>query len=77
MFNCKDSIDALLSYLDGDMSSEMSKELEEHLYRCGPCVDFLRTYKATPGMCRKALAAKMPKEVADQLTDFLRQKMKK
>ncbi|ABF85868.1 conserved domain protein [Myxococcus xanthus DK 1622] len=76
MYNCKDSINLLLQFLDGEMSPEDTQHLREHLRGCSPCVDFLRTYRATPGLCKKALVAKMPKEVSEKLTEFLRSKIK-
>ncbi len=76
MYNCKDSINLLLEFLDGDMSAEEAQHLKEHLRGCSPCVDFLRTYRATPGLCKKAMAAKMPKEVSEKLTEYLRSKIK-
>ena len=76
MYNCKDSINLLMDYLDGDMSPEEAQHLREHLRGCAPCVDFLRTYRATPGLCKRAMAQRMPQEVAEKLTDFLRSKIK-
>lgn len=77
MKTCKDSIDALLAYLDGDMPNEEKRALEEHLTGCSPCVDFMKTYRETSSLCRKALAARMPTEVASRLKDFLSAKIKK
>ncbi len=77
MYNCKDSINLLQDYLDGELSAEDSRHLKEHLSGCAPCVDFLRTYRATPGLCRKALEKAMPQEVAQKLTEYLRSKCKK
>ncbi len=76
MYTCKDSISLLLNFLDGELSQEETQHLREHLQGCAPCVDFLRTYRATPGLCRKALAQKMPQEVSAKLTDFLRARIK-
>jgi anti-sigma factor RsiW len=76
MYTCKDSISLLLNFLDGELSSEETQHLREHLQGCAPCVDFLRTYRATPGLCRKALAQKIPQEVSAKLTDFLRARIK-
>jgi len=76
MFSCKDSIEKLLDFLDGKVPPEIERRLEEHLSACPPCVAFLKTYRATPGLCRKALAKKMPSEVAAKLTEFLAQKLK-
>lgn len=77
MYNCKDSISLLQDFLDGELSPEDTRHLKEHLAGCAPCVDFLRTYRATPGLCRRALEARMPQEVADKLTEFLRARCKK
>jgi anti-sigma factor RsiW len=76
MYTCKDSINLLQSMLDGELSPEETRHLREHLAGCAPCVDFLRTYRATPGLCRKALAQKMPQEVSAKLTEFLRARIK-
>jgi anti-sigma factor (TIGR02949 family) len=77
MFTCKDSIDLLVDFLDGEMDPEEEKRLLEHLDGCPPCVDFVQTYRATPGLCKRALAKKMPAELAGKLTSFLREKIKK
>ncbi|MFZ5470357.1 MAG: anti-sigma factor family protein [Myxococcota bacterium] len=77
MYTCKDSISLLMTLLDGEVSAEEERNLEEHLQACPPCVEFMRTYRATPAMCRTALAAKMPEELCHRLTEFLRSKCKK
>ncbi|MBI3182394.1 MAG: zf-HC2 domain-containing protein [Myxococcales bacterium] len=77
MFTCRDSIDLLQRFLDGEMPEEERHRLKEHLDACPPCVDFLRTYRATPGLCRKAMVDQMPRELSKQLTAFLRQRLRK
>jgi anti-sigma factor RsiW len=72
MHTCRDAVDVLRAYVDGDLEDSERRELESHLGRCEPCVEFLETYKKTPGLCRKALQAQMPKDLADSLTAFLR-----
>lgn len=74
LFSCKDCVDVLQSYLDGEMAPEDEAHLKSHLADCPPCVDFLETYKATPGLCRKALARQMPEELGQKLKAFLREK---
>ena len=75
MFTCKDSIDSLVHFLDGELSPEDEAHLQEHLGGCPPCVDFVNTYRATSGMCRKALVKSMPPEVGNRLQAFLRAKL--
>jgi anti-sigma factor (TIGR02949 family) len=76
MYTCKDSINLLQDFLDGELTPEDTQHLREHLQGCAPCVDFLRTYRATPGLCKRALAQKMPQEMSSKLTEFLRSKIK-
>lgn len=76
MFSCKESIELLLDYVDGSMSPDEAEHLSKHLEACPPCVEFLKTYRATTGLCKRALAAKMPEELSLRLIDFLRQKTK-
>ncbi len=75
--NCKDSVALLLEYLDGELNADLRVKLEAHLSGCSPCEDFWKSYSATPGLCRKALIAEMPREVETKLTDFLRLEMNK
>lgn len=75
--NCKESIAMMLEYLDDALDEDLHQKLQAHLGGCSPCEEFLASYRATPSMCRKALAKKMPDEVAVKLTDFLRREIKK
>lgn len=72
MHTCKDAIDLLGAYLDGELEEKVKAALEEHLGACTPCVEFVATYRQTPALCKKALEAKMPKDLADSLKAFLR-----
>ena len=72
---CKHSLSLLQEYLDGTLPPEEKAKLDRHFRACPPCIDFVRKYQATPGVCRKALAEDdMPEEMGDRLTQFLRQK---
>jgi anti-sigma factor RsiW len=75
MFTCKDSIHKLLEYVDGELSEAQSSELAEHLRACPPCVDFMKTYRATPQLARRALVDEMPGELAGKLKAFIRSKL--
>ncbi len=77
MFTCKDSIDQLLEFLDGEISADDEEHLHEHLSGCPPCVSFLKTYRATPNLARRALGETMPEDFARSLTAFLRERCKK
>lgn len=74
MSTCRESITQLLDLVEGGCAPEIEKELREHLAGCLPCEEFLESYKKVPGLCKKALVAKMPDEIANKLKDFLRSK---
>jgi anti-sigma factor RsiW len=71
MHTCKQTLDALLEYLDGDLPAEARAKLDAHFGDCTPCEEFLKTYRATSGLCRRALSKTMPPEFADKLRNFL------
>jgi anti-sigma factor RsiW len=71
---CRETIDLLLDLLEGRLPDGERADLEAHLAGCPPCVEFVNSYKATPGILRKALAVELPKDVADRLGTFLRDK---
>jgi anti-sigma factor RsiW len=75
MSTCKHAIQHLLEYLDGEISPDEQRELDAHLAGCEPCVEFVRSYRATPDLCRHHLVQRMPDEVADRLKAFLRSKL--
>ncbi len=74
---CKECIDLLLDYVEGELPLDVRARLETHMGGCEPCDTFLKQYSATPGMCRMALAAKMPDNIAKRLTEFLRSEIEK
>ncbi len=67
---CKEFIDFLMAYLDGELEAETARVFEEHMKLCPPCVDYLESYKVTVALGRKACAdedAEVPPEVPEGL----------
>jgi hypothetical protein len=69
--HCKECVELLGDYVEGALSPEREKALEDHLSLCMPCITFVRTYKATRKLCRAALAREMPRELVSALSSFL------
>jgi anti-sigma factor RsiW len=69
--HCNECVELLGEYIEGTLSAEKSKALEDHLSTCPPCITFVRTYRATRRLCRAALAAEMPRELMSSLSSFL------
>lgn len=75
MTTCKDSLELLQAYVDGELSPGERARLETHFGDCTPCEAFLLTYRETPRLAREALKAEMPAEMGARLTSFLRNAM--
>ncbi len=73
MICCKECLDLLCDYLEGNLGAETTKLLEEHFEDCPPCIAFLNTYKSTTKICRETLnQVKIPEPVRDSLLKFLK-----
>ncbi len=67
---CREFVDFLMSYLDGELESEPSRVFEEHMHLCPPCLTFLDTYKDTIRLGKFACqdeAGPPPEEAPEQL----------
>lgn len=67
---CEEVITFLLSYLSGELSPQKEQDFEQHLAVCPSCVSYLKTYKATVELGKKALggeASETPAALAPDL----------
>ena len=71
---CRECIDAMMDYVDGRLSAADRADFDAHLAMCPPCVDFLRSYRETPEILRRATAVDMPMEMTAMLRRFLDEK---
>ncbi len=68
--NCREFVDFLMSYLDGELEAAPARVFEEHMALCPPCVTFLDTYKDTIRLGKFACqdeAGPPPEEAPEQL----------
>lgn len=72
---CQHSLSLLMEYLDGTLPPEQQRELDRHFKACPPCIDFVRKYRSTTGVCQKALKDDVPDDMANRLTSFLHDKL--
>ncbi|MBI4383221.1 MAG: zf-HC2 domain-containing protein [Nitrospinae bacterium] len=78
MVCCKECIELLNDYLDGELDPKIATSLEEHFQDCPPCIAFLNTYKSTTKLCRETLKqVEIPEMVQVKLQEFLKHNIRK
>ena len=72
MICCKECLELLHDYLEGELNPEVNASLEEHLEDCPPCIAFVNTYKTTTDFCRTTLkSTEIPDVVKERLKEFV------
>ena len=51
---CRDVLDFLMAYLDGELTAEQRAAFDHHLSLCDACRDYLASYRATLRLERAA-----------------------
>lgn len=67
---CREFVDFLMSYLDGEVPPDERHRFEEHLAECPDCVNYLRSYAETVKLGKAAFAScdgDVPEEVPEAL----------
>ncbi|MBI2114188.1 MAG: zf-HC2 domain-containing protein [candidate division NC10 bacterium] len=77
MITCREMVDLLSDYVDGDLEPMVARQLAAHLRGCTDCTAFLRTFKGTQALVREAACEEMPEELKVRLRDFLRSNLQR
>jgi anti-sigma factor RsiW len=67
---CRELIDFLQAYLDGELPPPARREFDEHLDACPPCRDYLHSYRDTVALTADAFCGPddgVPEEVPEEL----------
>jgi len=73
MLRCRNIVELLGEYLDGDLAPATAAALEAHLAGCQECTAFLNTYRGTVRMSRQLREEQLPPALRERLLSFLRQ----
>jgi len=70
---CKELIDFLMDYLDGELPGEVRAEFERHVKDCPPCLNYLDSYRTAVELGRKVCEAEdaLPCEVPEPLVQAI------
>lgn len=60
MITCRELIDFLMSYLDGELPEAARAEFDAHLNACRACCAYMETYKAAVRLSKSAMDAPVP-----------------
>jgi anti-sigma factor RsiW len=71
LLTCRDGADRLMDYLEGLLPAAERAAMDAHLGVCVRCVEFVRSYRATPRILRDATAVEITGKVETSLRRFL------
>ena len=67
--NCKEVIDFLMEYLDGELSEEQRSAFESHLEVCSDCVAFIKSYKQTLQLTKQLQISEAGEKIEDKVLE--------
>lgn len=74
MLTCKEIIDFLLDYVDGELSENKHAEFEKHLNVCPDCVAYIKSYNSTIELVKlinDSEGNKIPEKIPHGLVDAI------
>ncbi len=73
MLTCRELIDFLATYLDGELAPEPRAAFEAHLAVCPNCVNYLAGYRETIRLGKRAFdpEGELPSDVPSELVDAI------
>lgn len=71
MPRCTAVLTLLADYVEGRLSTERCRALEQHLDGCAKCQTAVSTYRRTVGLLRSLTEEDLPKELRLRLRAFL------
>lgn len=73
---CKDLLNALNDYIDGEIDPSVCAEFEKHMAGCNPCQIVIDTIKKTITIYKEGKPYELPLEFKQRLHSVLQEKWK-
>lgn len=70
---CRELVEMLIDYTEGDLPEEIRVQVEQHVKRCPPCGHFFTSYHITIKITRKLPPAPMPTSLTEKLKAMLKE----
>jgi anti-sigma factor RsiW len=71
---CREFVEFLMAYLDGELPEAQRGVFEAHMVVCAACVNYLASYQATVALGRQLAEegdAPVPEDVPEELVDAI------
>lgn len=76
MQTCRQVLNALTEYLEGDLPDHDENEFEAHMEGCVPCDAFFRTYRKSSELARETFRSEdVPPELQSRVRQYLRSRL--
>ena len=69
--DCPSLVSLLSDYIDGRLSDDVRRDLEQHLSGCSDCTTFVGTFRSTVTLLQSLNEDDLPKELRVRLKAFL------
>ncbi len=71
--SCREVVDFLASYLEGELPPDVHADFQRHLGRCAGCVQYLESYREAIRLGRRAFDpdGPVPPEVPEELVQAI------
>jgi anti-sigma factor (TIGR02949 family) len=73
-YSCKDVVDLLSDYIDGECSPDDKAMVEDHLADCPGCIAFVNTFRKSISLAKNMSYEDIPNDLLDRLHNVLDQK---
>ena len=69
---CKELVERLYDFIQGELEEELCRHLEQHLTQCSHCVAYVKTYQITIHLTRRLPSNPVPSELSQRLQAVLK-----
>jgi anti-sigma factor RsiW len=70
---CREILERISGYLDGDLDATKCEVIERHSVDCAACAALVKGLRETVGLCRQTAAVPLPESVRRRAQESVRQ----